>query len=199
MSDRNHNPIQLARANAVWSVQFSITNAPLERPAGNVRMSIPWHPWSLNMLRCDEPVTIGGRDRISLLLRISCHEDAEFTRPDLDTNKGNQPESARICIIRSMSGHYNRWFSTRGIPLQRGSYGLTVPLEPGTGWGDSQWRSVWGKHAAYDAASLAGFRQCLRNPVRIAIVFGGGLHAGHGVSVKRPWTAEANIDSLRIL
>ncbi len=175
-------------------MEYSTSGEYLTRPNENVRTTVPFVPFSLNMLKCDKNVVLKDFKKITLSLQISCNRNTEFTRPDLDTNLGTAPESARICLIRSMGGPYNRWLSNRGIELKRGRFNITISFDEGSE--ESEWCSVYGKRPRHSPQSMNGFKGCLENPVEIAVVFGGGNHYGHGVSVKRPHEAILTIHSL---
>jgi hypothetical protein len=190
-------PIQLAKDGLIWQTLYSVTDCPLLRPNGMVKATIPFLGRSLNMLQCDERVVLKGYKQIALTVTVDCNEGAKFTRPDLASNTGTTPESVRFCIIRSMSGPYNRWFPTSGIELKRGKHTLTIPLDPGDAT-STNWCSVYGKSPTHDAQSLRGFNQCLANQSRLAVIFGGGNHYGHGVSMERPHEATITINSLSI-
>jgi hypothetical protein len=189
--------IQLIKPEVFWNMEYSTSNEDLERQRGKVIASIPSFPKSLNMLRCYEEITLKNKKNISLSFSVSCSENAEFTRPDINTNLGTAPESVRICIIKNMFGQYNRWFCNRGMELKKGKFSLSIPLEPGDSNG-SEWCSVYGKTPTFDSESLKGFQECLSSPVSLSVIFGGGNFYGHGVSMTKPYEAKVTLNSLLI-
>ncbi len=72
---------------------------------------------------------------------------------------------------------YYRWWSTQAIPLQLGTFTLTVPLIPG------DWSSVMGAQGDSSPAATAGFNQALASAQAIGMTFGGGCFYGHGVDL----------------
>jgi hypothetical protein len=68
-------------------------------------------------------------------------------------------------------------FASYELQAKPGEITLTVPLTP------DQWSSVYGKVENYNADSLAGFEDALRNLGEIGMTFGGGCFFGHGVNV----------------
>lgn len=190
-------PIQLIKPNIPWSIEYSTSKEELKRPNGKLQTNIPCLPKSLNMILCNERVSLKDKKEIIVSLSVSCKKDSDFTRPDTATNTGTAKESVRICIIKSMYGEYNRWFSNKGIELKIGKLTLSIPLEPGDE-NYSEWCSVYGKSPVYNAANLNGFKQCMIKPVQLAIIFGGGNHYGHGVSMTKPNEAKITFNSLLI-
>ncbi len=186
--------MQLVNKNILWQPEYSFIKE-VKRPGGKVVSDIPVFPKSLNMLRCKKKVELEEFNKITVSFDINCEIEPEFTRPDIKTNLGVAPESLRICLIRSMYGPYNRWFSRSGVELKRGKFSLSIPIEAGND-SFSEWGSVFGKHPTFDGASLKGFKKCLKSPVEIAIIFGGGDAYGHGICVKNLNKTSITINSL---
>ena len=88
------------------------------------------------------------------------------------------PATVRPYFETAFNGEFDRWWANpTSYVLGPGTVTLTIPLTP------DQWSSVYGKFGNYDANSLDGFQNALKNTFNIGLSFGGGCFFGHGVNV----------------
>lgn len=107
-----------------------------------------------------------------------------------DTNPDNTcpplpgPSTVRIMLWsnRQGNGEFDRWWANGTSYLMAdGSFQILAPLVQ-----DGSWGSVFGKSNIYDNASRAGWVKALQHVSNVALTFGGGCFAGHGVYATGP-------------